>query len=120
MGKYEHDYVKELYKVLGIESDYQPEFKDGNAKYREGGDKGGGGKEIGERAGSIGRKTSSMNEDWEEEEEWSFTGRYSELILPMSLGFLVTSCLVGIACMVGFWWLVFRHFFRLTISRRKG
>jgi len=27
------DYVKQLYKTLGIESDHRPIFKDGNAKY---------------------------------------------------------------------------------------
>ena len=35
MMEHKFDYVKELYRVLGIDSDHVPEFKDGNIKYKE-------------------------------------------------------------------------------------
>lgn len=36
MMKYKQDYISEMYNVLGIESHFEPKFKDGNAKYKEG------------------------------------------------------------------------------------
>ena len=35
MMKMRGEYVQELYKILGIESDHIPKFKDGNAKYKK-------------------------------------------------------------------------------------
>jgi hypothetical protein len=97
MMKYEQDYVQELYKVLGIESQFQPELKDGNAKYRKGYKVGG-----------------DMDEGDMDPHVLKMELYGAKLVLPMSVWFIAAVCFFGMGCVIGFWLLLFRYFFHLT------
>jgi hypothetical protein len=103
MMKYEQNFVLELYKVLGIESQFQPEFKDGNAKYRKGYKRGG---------------DMDKNEDSRHVLKLEFDG--ARLLLPASMWFVVAVCFFGAGCVLGFWLLLFRYLFRLTCVYPNG
>lgn len=114
MMKYKQDYVKELYKVLGIQSNFQPVFLDGNAKYRN---------ET--RSGSIGRRPGEralyMDEGYDEDDGHGFffhwllrqPEEYQGIILAVSCA----SVFVG---SFSLWVFIFWLFFRRAIKKRKS
>jgi hypothetical protein len=112
MMKYEQDFVQELYKVLGIESQFQPEFKDGNAKYRKGHKRGGGMDKGDMDKGDMDKGDMEENENSRHVLKLEFDG--ASLLLPASMWLVVAICFFGAGCVLGFWVLLCRYLFGLT------
>lgn len=114
------DYIKELYKVLGIESNYIPVFQDGNAKYD---------KVQQDRSPRV-AKTRHRDQEHENEQDYDSSSEKcfllpcgepfaieldfdgAPLILPLTLGFAALLCSAGVLCLIGLWMVIVRFFFR--------
>jgi len=109
MMKYQQDYVLELYKVMGIESDHKPVFIDGNAKYRNE-----------SQAGSIGRRPTLREMPPATEQDVGFRFRWlirqPERYQGILLAIACCSVFVG---SFSLWVAIFWLFFRRTVHNKK-
>lgn len=117
MMKYEQDYIQQLYRVLDIESKFEPEFQDGNAKYRKGYKNNVGTK--GERDADDEDGDMLVAADGETHVlKLEFDG--SKIILPLSIFSLVAICMLGCVSIIGFWILLFRYLFHVKYPDPKN